>query len=816
MIASTVQLEIPILLPGVEVECDQCVTRLIERLSQRKGVGQVRVEREDEQARLCIHYDSNVVSLSQVQRWAEQAGTQVSERYRHETVRITGMDCPDCALSIEHILARIDGIVAVSVHYAAEKMRVEYDSTLLDREAIIKRVKSLGYAIEEDEAAKGWIRDNWELLLSVACGLFLAVGFFGETLFGLPRLAAIGLYALAYLAGGYDATRHGFKAALHLRFDIDFLMVVAALGAALLGEWAEGALLLFLFSLGHALEHYATDRARAAIRALGELTPKSALVRRDGRETELPVEELLRGDIVIVKPGQRIPVDGSVVDGQSTVDQSPITGESVPVEKSKGSEVFAGTVNGEGALDMEVTRLAQDTTLARVVKMVEEAQTQKSPTQQFTERFERVFVPAVLAGVVLVIILPPLVGWLSFGQAFLRGMTILVAASPCALAIATPSAVLSGVAQAARNGVLVKGGMHLENLGGLSAIAFDKTGTLTHGRPQVVDVVGVNGTSEGQLLTVAAAVETRSSHPLAQAVVREAQRRGLDLPSGGDLQSMTGRGVRASLDGHRVLIGNVRLFESEGVDVPDDLRDRAQTLEAQGKTTVIVYGPKAEVPVAPAPVDGASLPASDGGGQTTDFLGLIALADTPRPEARGALVRLNELGIRKTIMLTGDNERVAAAIATELGLTDFEANLLPEQKVEAIKALLAKYRQVAMVGDGVNDAPALAQATVGIAMGGAGTDVALETADVALMANDLSKLPFAVGLSRQARRVIRQNLIVSLAVIALLIPAGLFGLVGIGVAILLHEGSTLAVVANALRLLGFKDDAALAPASARR
>ncbi|TEU08547.1 MAG: HAD family hydrolase, partial [Anaerolineales bacterium] len=513
-------------------------------------------------------------------------------------------------------------------------------------------------------------------------------------------------------------------------------------------------------------------------------------------------------------PGQRIPVDGSGVEGQSTVDQSPITGESVPVEKSKGIEVFAGTVNGEGALDIEVTRLAQDTTLARVVKMVEEAQTQKSPTQQFTERFERVFVPAVLAGVVLVIILPPLVGWLSFGQAFLRGMTILVAASPCALAIATPSAVLSGVAQAARNGVLVKGGMHLENLGGLSAIAFDKTGTLTHGRPQVVDVVGVNGTSEGELLTVAAAVETRSSHPLAQAVVREAQRRGLDLPSGGDLESMTGRGVRASLDGHRVLIGNVRLFESEGVDVPDDLRDRAQTLEAQGKTTVIVYGPTAEVPVAPAPVDGASLPASDGGGQTTDFLGLIALADTPRPEARGALVRLNELGIRKTIMLTGDNERVAATLARDLGLTDFEANLLPEQKVEAIKALLAKYGQVAMVGDGVNDAPALAQATVGIAMGGAGTDVALETADVALMANDLSKLPFAVGLSRQARRVIRQNLIVSMGVIALLIPAGLFGLVGIGVAILLHEGSTLAVVANALRLLGFKDDAALAPASA--
>ncbi len=796
----TLRLEIPVLLPGVEDERDQCVERLQELLSQRKGIHQVHVERENGQARLCIHYDPSMTSLSQVQRWAEQAGAQVSDRYRHETVRITGMDCPDCALSIEHILGRMDGILNVSVNYAAERMRIEYDSQVVSRQDIFKRVAYLGYEISEEEEERGWLRENWELVLAILSGAFLLLGWAGESFLGLPRVAAIGLYALAYVTGGYDATRHGLKAVRHLRFDIDFLMVVAAIGAAVLGEWAEGALLLFLFSLGHALEHYATGKARAAIRALGELTPETALVRRDGQEVELPVKEVMRGDIVVVRPGDRIPVDGRVIQGQSAVDQSPITGESVPVEKGEGDEVFAGTVNGEGTLEIEVTRLAQDTTLARVIRMVEEAQTQKSPTQQFTERFERIFVPTVLAGVVGVVFLPPLLGWLPFGEAFLRGMTILVAASPCALAIATPSAVLSGVAQAARNGVLIKGGVYLENLGAVRAMAFDKTGTLTHGQPKVTDILVRRRTTdagaptgadraEDEILRVAAAVERRSNHPLAQAVVREAERRGLALPQAGDLESITGRGVRSALDGQPVLIGNLGLFEVEGLSVPEDIRAQMEALEAEGKTTMIVYGPA---------------PASDGQAPSADFLGIIALADTPRPEARETLERLRALGIRETIMLTGDNERVAAAIARQVGLTDFKANLLPEQKVEAIQALLTQYGRVAMVGDGVNDAPALAQATVGIAMGGAGTDVALETADVALMADDLSKLPFAVGLSRQARRIIRQNLIASLGVVILLIPMALFGLVGIGIAIVFHEGSTLVVVANALRLLGYE------------
>lgn len=782
MTESSIQLEIQVLLPEVKNERDQCVARLQDLVKERKGIQKVHISKEDGTTQLCVHYDPDMVSLSQVQRWTEQAGAEVTERYRHEAFRVTDMDCADCASSIEHIVVREEGVLDVTVNYAAEKMWAEYDSKIVDRAAIEKRVRAIGYSVEEDEAPKGWIRQNWQLVLSLASGFFLAVGFFGETFLGLPGMVAIALYVLAYLSGGYDATRHGLHAARNLRFDIDFLMVVAAIGAAVLGHWVEGALLLFLFSLGHALEHYAMDRARHAIQALGEITPKTARVQRDGRETEVPVEELLRGDVVIVRPGERVPIDGEVIDGQSAVDQSPITGESVPVEKGPGEEVFAGTVNGESTLEIMVTRLARDSTMSRVIQMVEEAQAQKSPTQQLTDRFTRIFVPSVLLGVLLVITAPPLIGLLPWEESFLRGMTILVAASPCALGIATPSAVLSGIAQAARNGVLMKGGVHLEKLGALQAIAFDKTGTITRGEPEVTALIPVNGTDERELLRVAAAVESRSNHPLAQAVLRKAQSEGLDdLPQAGELQSVTGRGVRAELDGRRIRIGNLKLFEtSDGPSVPQDIVDRVDRLEAEGKTTMVVH-------------DGER------------FLGILGLADQPRDEARATLERLRTLGVKALIMLTGDNERVAAAIAETVGLTEYRANLLPEDKVAAINELLDERGQVAMVGDGVNDAPALATSTVGIAMGAGGTDVALETADVALMADDLSRLPFAVGLSRQARRVIRQNLVISLGVIALLIPAALFGLAGIGVAIIFHEGSTLIVVANALRLLGYRE-----------
>ncbi len=774
--AEKLKLDLSLVLPEIPDERDACVGRLTELL-QAEGLEKVHLVREDGSARLCLHYDPQQFSVSRVRELAQAAGAKIGDRFRHESLRIDGMDCPTCATVIEHALSRMEGVLEASVSYAAERLRLEFDSEKIGRPAIIKRIQALGYAVLEEGHEAGWFAEHRELVFSGVAGLLLLAGWL-TGLAGAPRTLSLGLLLGAYAAGGFYTLRDAWQSVKSRSFDIDTLMIVAAAGAAALGAWEEGALLLFLFSLGHALEHMAMDRARKAIEALADLAPRTAIVQRDGAEIEVRVEELQRGDRVVVKPGQRIPADGQVAAGNSAVDQAPITGESMPVDKQPGDKVFAGTVNGEGVLTIEVTKLAQESTLARMVEMVAEAQTQKSPTQRFTDRFERIFVPVVLVGAALLIVLPPLFGF-PFAESFYRAMAVLVAASPCALAIATPSAVLSGIARAARGGVLIKGGAHLENLGVLTAIAFDKTGTLTIGKPKVTDVIAISG-DEARLLTIAAAVESRSAHPLAQAVVTEAKGRGLTWNEAGEVEAVTGKGVRAEFGGQKIAIGNARLFDGEAI--PEVVQRHAERLQTEGKTIMLIQ--------------------ADG-----QFLGIFALADTPREGVKKVLERLHQTGIRKTIMLTGDNERVGRAIADAVGLDEVKAGLLPENKVAAMEELAQRYGQVAMIGDGVNDAPAMARATVGIAMGGAGTDVALEAADVALMADDLSKLPFAVALSRASRRIIRQNLWVSLGVVALLIPATLFGWAGIGVAVLIHEGSTVVVVINALRLLAYEDRA---------
>ncbi len=779
MSEKTIELDIPLLLPGVEVEDDACLARLESAMQNQKGLTRAHLEHDKKPVALCLHYDPNVLSLADVKRLAERAGAQIANRYHHNVVTVEGMDCSDCARVIEHSVGRMEGVLAVNVNYAAQKMRVEFDSQKTSPGAIEKRVQSLGYTLPTT-GLRSWYQENREILFSLTAGLLLLIGWLGETFFGLPALAAWGLYVAAYIFGGWDISQHAWHALKEKHFDADLLMVMAAIGAAIIGDWAEGALLLFLFSLGHALEERALDHARAAIRALADFAPKTALVKRDGQEIELPVEQLQLEDIVIVRPGVRVPVDGAVLAGQSGVDQSPVTGESVPVDKAAGDLVFAGTVNGEGALEVKITRLAKDSTLSRVMKMVEEAQTQKSPTQQTVEKFERVFVPSVLIVTALVILVPPLFG-APFQVSFLRAMTLLVAASPCALALGTPASILAGVAQAARNGVLVKGGVHLENLGRLKAIAFDKTGTITHGRPEVTDVVSMNNETmnNDQLLALAAGIESRSGHPLAQAMVRAAQAKGLASPEIGEVESLTGRGLRSIVDGQTVIIGNLKLMTESNISLSDDGRAQVERLQGDGKTIMLVA------------VNGA-------------LSGVIGVADTLRAEAKSTMAALKRIGVPETIMLTGDNARVGAAIAKQVGVTNVRADLMPEDKLTVIRDMVNKSGQVAMVGDGVNDAPALANATVGIAMGGAGTDVALETADVALMGDDLSKLPFAVGLGRATRAVIQQNLFIALGVIALLVVASLTGWASIGVAILFHEGSTIVVVLNALRLLGYR------------
>ena len=779
MSEKTVELEIPLILPGVQDERDECLNRLETSLQNQKGILRAHLERDKTPVDLCLHYDPNLLNLDQVRRLAQRAGATIANRYHHLLLPVEGMDCSDCVTVLEHSLGRMDGVLAVNVNYATQIMRVEFDKRALDRPAIEKRIRSLGYEIPA-EGLRSWYKENREILFSLTTGLLILLGWLGQIFLGLPVLAATALYIAAYVLGGWDISQHAWHALKEKHFDTDLLMVAAALGAAALGEFAEGALLLFLFSLGHAMEERALDRARAAVRALADLTPKTALARRNGSEIEVPVDALQLEDVVIVRPGVRIPVDGDVLSGQSAVDQAPVTGESVPMDKAPGDKVFAGTVNGEGALDVKVTKLAKDSTLMRVMKMVEEAQTQKSPTQQTVEKFERVFVPAVLIVTALVITVPPLFG-VPFRESFLRAMTLLVAASPCALALGTPASILAGVAQAARNGVLVKGGVHLENLGRIKIIAFDKTGTITHGQPEVTDVVVFNQSmSKDELLSISGALENRSGHPLAQAVVRAAKKTGIALPIIGDVESLTGRGLQSTLNSQSVLIGNRKLMAESNVTIPADAQQQIETLQADGKTIMMI---------------------AVGGG----LVGVIAVADTLRPDASSTIAALKRFGVQETILLTGDNPRVGQAIAKQVGIANVRAELMPEDKLSVIRELNKSYGITAMVGDGVNDAPALANATVGIAMGGAGTDVALETADVALMGDDLSKLPFAVGLGRATRAIIQQNLFISLGVITVLVIASLTGLAGIGVAIFFHEGSTLVVVANALRLLGYRE-----------
>jgi len=793
------KLDLTLVLPEI-ADGDACIHLLIDRLAGVRGLDEAHVDRSNGTAQLCLHYDPNLVSLEQIQRLAKQAGVAISDRYRHEQIPLSVMDVADAAPVLTDVLEKLPGMLHANVNYAAGLASIAYDSQELQRPAIEQAIRSMGYRVatalerpiaeEHDEHAghdhgsaptflPHWMQERWALLLVGLAGLFFLAGWIGETFAGMSSSIAMICYILAYIAGGYDIATHALPGLLKGKFDTDVLMLAAAAGAAILGEWAEGAFLLFLFALGHAGEHYALDRARNAVNALGELMPKTARVKRGAQIVEELVESLQIDDVVVVRPGDRVPVDGTVISGSSAIDQSPITGESAPVQKSSGDEVFAGTINQEAALNVQVTKLARDNTLSRVMQMVAEAQGQQSPTQQLTQRFTSWFVPTVLVLVALLIVVPPIAGWMSLADSFYRAMLLLVAASPCALALGTPAAVLTGIAQAARNGVLIKGGVHLENLGALNVIAFDKTGTLTEGKFRVTDLVPLNGTVE-ELLRVAATVEQQSNHPLALAVVEAAKVRGINLLSADGLENIAGRGVRSMVNGEPVLIGSLKLFqETDGHTLDTDVVQAVKRLENAGKTTMAVS-------------------------HNGQFLGVLALADTPRPDVKDTLQRLLDLGVKKLVMLTGDNDEVAQQIAQQVGVTDIRAELLPADKLEAIKALQQEYGSVAMTGDGVNDAPALATATVGIAMGGAGTAVALETADVALMADDLGKLPFAVGLSRASRRIIQQNLAISLGVIGLLIVTSVLGIVQLSGAVVLHEGSTLVVVLNALRLLRYR------------
>lgn len=805
------KLDLEIALPSDAVACDACVGRMVEALGATPGISRVHVDREDPaRPKLCLHYEPDAVRVEEVEALVQSTGAALKGRYEHLSAPAVGLRHERQARLVEGVFARHPGVLHASVAFGSRRLYVEFDPTKTNREALLAVALKAGIASYAEQAPPaaaaaehdehehehgGPFGERSELVFSLACGALTGIGW-GLQKANAASLATTSLFILAYVLGAWFTVKEVVVALRARKFEIDFLMLLAAMGAAILGEWFEGALLLFLFTLGHGLEGYAMRRARNAIGALAKLAPETGLrVDDDGREEEVAVAELVVGDRILVKPNTRIPADGFVSAGSSSVNQASITGESVPVDKRPVSaiedalaapegllaehRVFAGTINGAAALTVVVTKTATESTLARVVKLVAEAETQKSPTQQFTDRFERVFVP-----VILVFVVGLLFAWVvvdePFARSFYRAMAVLVAASPCALAIATPSAVLSGVARAARAGVLVKGGAHLESLGLVRAIAFDKTGTLTEGKPRLTDVIAVDSVPEDELLAVAVAVEKQSDHPLASAIVEGAAARhpGLTTIEASGVEAVIGYGVRAKVGGAAVAIGKPGLFMRDGT-LPQHVADAVTKLQGEGRTVMIVR--------------------SD-----SRFLGVLGVMDTPRESAQGVVAALHALGIEQTIMLTGDNQRVADAVAKHVGIRVARGDLLPEQKVAAIAELASSKSRVAMVGDGVNDAPAMANATVGIAMGAGGSDVALETADVALMADDLRALPFAVGLSRAARNIIRQNLCASLGMVAFLIPATLFGFAKIGVAVALHEGSTLLVVANALRLLAYE------------
>jgi len=746
------------------------------------------------------------------------------------SLSVPGMDCASCAGKVESSLRRVDGVRSYETQPTTGRVVVRYDSATASHTDLVGAIEGAGYEVTErdggtsdghdasDDANESAWRSRRAVKTGVG-GVFLAVGLLLEFLVtgvnapvasvvGEPLFVADVLFLVAVAVSGQAIVRNGYYSARNLNLDIDFLMSVAILGALAaslaFGEalYFEAATLAVLFSVAELLERASMDRARDSLQELMDLSPDVATVKRGDRTETVPVEDVAVGDVVVVRPGEKVPMDGEVVAGDSAVNQAPITGESVPVDKTVGDEVYAGTINEEGYLEFSVTSAAGDDTLSRIVSMVEDAQSNRTEREQFVERFAAFYTPVVVGFAVLVTVGGPFVLGTTWPQAVVNGLTLLVLACPCAFVISTPVSVVSGVTSAAKNGVLIKGGTHLEAMGAVEAVAFDKTGTLTKGELTVTDVVPLNGNTEADVLRCARGLEKRSEHPIGTAIVGRAEEGDVGGREVTAFESITGKGVRATLDGTPHYAGKPGLFEELGFDLShvhattdggvvtqtstqlcerhdclDLLSETVPALQSEGKTVVLV-------------------------GTDDELEGLIAVADEVRPEARWAVERLRELGVERTVMLTGDNERTARAIAHQVGVDDYRAELLPDDKVAAVEELVAEYDGgVAMVGDGINDAPAMATATVGVAMGAAGTDTALETADVALMGDDLSKLPYLYDLAGDANRIIRQNIVASLAVKAGLALAVPFQLVPIWLAVLAGDaGMTVGVTGNAMRL----------------
>ena len=825
-----------LLLTENETDEPSCLDLIDETVIAHDGIVDVELDTAGET--VTFAYDPRRVNEGDIARLAHEVGPILQDRWQTCTMRLEkrgGRACESCALNLERQVGRIPGVRRATASFAGGVMAVHYDDALISPQDIARRVEGFGVGVgpsasavlseAEPEAAggrwsaaKAWLTpQKLQAILTVVTFVAMMSGWLVERYAtAAPAWVPIVLYVIAYVAGGAFGLKGGIESLMARTIDIDLLMILAALGAAFVGEPFEGAMLLFLFSLSNTLQDFALDRTRNAIRALMKLRPNQAEIYRGDRLVTLPIEQVRIGDRMLVKPGDRIALDGMVLDGSGSVDQASLTGESVPVYKQKGDPCFAGTINQDGSLEIGVTKLAKDSTIARLIQMVEEAQSQKAETQRFIDKFEQYYAIGVIILTALVAAIPPLLLGQDFSAAFYTAMTVMVAASPCAIVISTPATVLSAIGNGARRGVLFKGGIHVENAATVKVIAFDKTGTLTAGKPEVTTMRLFDGeevnartqrgdgapdpilrpgvfalNAEDDLLRLAAAVEARSEHPLAKSVVTEAEKRGIVIPEVTHFQSVAGLGVRGSVhdpalgkvDLH---IGNPRYFANfEGNSHLAAVTAIVNELEEEGQTSVIV--------------------AQAAEGLTVHFLGVIGMADAIRPDAPAVVRELKAAGVERVVMLTGDNKRVADRIAAAVGIDEAFADLMPEDKVTAVRHIRDTYGPVAMVGDGVNDAPALATATIGIAMGAAGTDVALETADIVLMADNLKNIPYVIRLSRATRRTLVVNLGFALFMIGLMLVAIFARDLPLPLAVIGHEGGTVLVSLNGLRLLGYRD-----------
>nr|WP_082067134.1 heavy metal translocating P-type ATPase [Paenibacillus terrae] len=758
------------------MDCPSCAETIEKSIRKINGVQSVRVNYST--AKLQTKVEDTEIS-EQIEKQVQKLGFLIESLVSADmqVFNVEGMDCAACAVSIEkHLLKRSD-VEQVSVNFSTGKMKIAHQANV---NTIIREVEKAGYKAIPVSQGKPSLQPKSffdGLLLTSLSGLTLLLGFV-LSLVDIPSILPTILYAASIILGGYKPAKSAFYAVKSGSLDMNVLMSAAAIGAALIGQWLEGATVVFLFAVGNALQNKSIERTRNSIRGLMDFAPSEAWIKEEGQWVKKAAEEVSVGQIMMVKPGEKIPLDGEVLSGDSSVNQAPITGESLPVDKVPGDPVYAGTVNQNGSLEIKVTKIVKDTAIARIIHLVEEAQEQKSPTQAFVDRFAKVYTPIVFVLAVLIAIVPPLAGWGTWSDWFYKALELLVVACPCALVISTPVAIVSAIGNAARNGILIKGGAFLEIAGALQVIAFDKTGTLTEGNPQVTTILPVEA-QEPEILAIALTIEEQSMHPIAKAITEYAKGENAENRVGSAFKAIPGKGAQAHIQGEEYYAGNLRLFQEIGVDVTR-IRKKVEELQQQGNSIVII-------------------------GSKEKILGVIAVADTIRKATVIALQQLKTVGIEKSVMLTGDNKGTAKQVAASAGVDDYMADLMPEDKVSAIKQLQAGGKVVAMVGDGINDAPALASANLGIAMGGAGTDAAIETADIILMADNLEKLPHTVKLSRKALIIIKQNiwfsLIVKVVALAFIFP----GWLTLWIAVLSDTGAALIVIMNSLRLLNTKD-----------